>query len=191
MTILGVKISNFTKKETLQKVESFLFDGGQHHIVTPNPEMIVLAQRDEEFKKILNEADLAVADGAGLIFASRILGDVKTSDVQNVRHPMFQGHRMSVQNQRTSDVDTNAIIITERSDKIFFPSRRVIIWKRGEALDDSFKKLSEFAPLYYYNIAFTDEEFRIMNQELSKSDLQLELVKVFGNEALYKIIFNF
>ncbi len=106
MTILGVKISNFTKKETLQKVESFLFDGGQHHIVTPNPEMIVLAQRDEEFKKILNEADLAVADGAGLIFASRILGDVKTSDVQNVRHPMFQGHRMSVQNQRTPDVDT-------------------------------------------------------------------------------------
>jgi asparagine N-glycosylation enzyme membrane subunit Stt3 len=84
-------------------------------------------------------------------------------------------------------VPSGSIIITERSDKIFFPARRVIIWKRGEALGENFKNLSKFASLYYYNVAFTNEELKIMNQELSKLDLRLELIKIFGNEGLYKI----
>lgn len=87
--------------------------------------------------------------------------------------------------------EENSIIITERSDKIFFPDRRIIVWNRGEALGENFKNLSKFAPLYYYNVAFTNEEFRIMNQGLKKMGLTLNLVKIFGNEGLYKIIFNF
>lgn len=35
-------------------------------IVTPNPEQIVQAQEDEELRKILNGADLAIPDGFGL-----------------------------------------------------------------------------------------------------------------------------
>jgi N-acetylglucosaminyldiphosphoundecaprenol N-acetyl-beta-D-mannosaminyltransferase len=72
--ILGIKIDNLTIKETLQRVEGFLKDGQQHYIVTPNPEFLVKAQKDEEFRQILNQADLAVPDGTGLIFASRLLG---------------------------------------------------------------------------------------------------------------------
>ena len=72
--ILGVKIDNLIIEEALQKVEGFLEDSQQHYIVTPNPEFLVKAQKDEEFRKILNQADLAVADGIGLIFASWFLG---------------------------------------------------------------------------------------------------------------------
>ena len=72
--ILGVKIDNLIIEEALRKVEGFLEDGQQHYIVTPNPEFLVKAQKDEEFRKILNQADLAVADGIGLIFASWFLG---------------------------------------------------------------------------------------------------------------------
>ena len=72
--ILGVKINNVTMSETLQKIEGFLNDGRQHYIVTPNPEMFILARKDEEFRKILNEADLAVPDGMGLVYASKFLG---------------------------------------------------------------------------------------------------------------------
>jgi len=67
-------VDNIGMDEVLQKVEDFLEDGQQHYIVTPNPEFIVRAQKDTEFREILNQADLAVPDGAGLIFASRILG---------------------------------------------------------------------------------------------------------------------
>ena len=72
--ILGVKIDNLTMEEALQKIEGFLTDGRQHYIVTPNPEFLVLAQKDEKFRQILNQADLAVPDGIGLIFASWFLG---------------------------------------------------------------------------------------------------------------------
>ena len=48
--------------------------GKKHYVVTPNPEMIVAAQNDSEFKEILNNADLSIADGVGLIKLARMSG---------------------------------------------------------------------------------------------------------------------
>ncbi len=70
MEILGVKIDNLTRKEALLKLEDFLKSGKQHYIVTPNPEFLVRASKDEKFKSILNKADLSLPDGVGLIFVS-------------------------------------------------------------------------------------------------------------------------
>lgn len=73
LEILGVKIDKITITETLHKIEVFLSSGNTHYIVTVNPEMVVLAQKDAKFKNIINQADLAVPDGIGLVFASRWL----------------------------------------------------------------------------------------------------------------------
>ena len=43
-------------------------------VYTPNPEIVMLAQKDRELFKILNNADLVLADGIGLIIASRLKG---------------------------------------------------------------------------------------------------------------------
>ena len=43
-------------------------------IVTPNPEQIVLATRDFHFAKLLNQADISLPDGIGVVLASKILG---------------------------------------------------------------------------------------------------------------------
>ncbi len=74
--ILGVGITDATKKEILEyivkNVENFkkkLF------IVTPNPEFLVLSSKNSRFKNILNSADLASADGIGVIIAAKILGE--------------------------------------------------------------------------------------------------------------------
>lgn len=69
MDILGVRIDNLSQQEILEKIESFLGDGKFHQITTINPEFILEAQKDEEFKNILNNADLNVADGVGIWFA--------------------------------------------------------------------------------------------------------------------------
>jgi len=74
MEILGVKIDNLTIDKVLEKIKGFLEDDKQHYIVTPNPEFLVKAQSDKEFKEILNKSDLAVPDGIGLVFASWFLG---------------------------------------------------------------------------------------------------------------------
>jgi len=69
MNILGVRIDNFSKKEILEKIEFFLNEENFHHIATVNPEFVLRAQEDSEFKNILNKTDLNVADGVGISYA--------------------------------------------------------------------------------------------------------------------------
>lgn len=71
--ILGVKIDKVGFDEAVRRMEEMIEGGGKHYIVTPNPEFVVLAQGDKQFCKILNRADLAVADGVGLLAAAKFL----------------------------------------------------------------------------------------------------------------------
>ncbi|MBU4331591.1 WecB/TagA/CpsF family glycosyltransferase [Patescibacteria group bacterium] len=83
-TILGVQIDNLSRTEVLRKIEHFLNSEEQHYIVTPNPEFIVAAQKDQEFTKILNKADIAIPDGMGLKIAARILHKQKINRLAGV-----------------------------------------------------------------------------------------------------------
>jgi len=73
--ILGVQIANLSKKEVQKKIKEFLNQKGFYYLVTINPEFLLLAQKDEEFFHILNKANLAVADGIGLLIVGRLLGE--------------------------------------------------------------------------------------------------------------------
>ena len=72
--ILGVGVDNLTEEEALQRIEEFIESGTPHQVVTVNPEFLVVAQENSQFKKVLVEADLAVPDGIGLLWAARLLG---------------------------------------------------------------------------------------------------------------------
>ena len=79
MKILGIKIANLTRKEVLEKIDLFLNEEKFHQIATVNPEFILAAQKDQEFKNILNSTDLNVADGVGIWYAFiRNFGYLKT-----------------------------------------------------------------------------------------------------------------
>lgn len=69
--ILNVPFDVVTMKEAVQKTMEFLNDGGQHIICTPNPEIVMEAQEDEELMEILKAADMVVADGIGIVWASK------------------------------------------------------------------------------------------------------------------------
>lgn len=72
INILNVLIDNVTKEEALATAMKYL-EGDKHRvIVTPNPEFVMLAQEDTDFRRILNEADLAIADGIGIVLASKL-----------------------------------------------------------------------------------------------------------------------
>jgi len=71
--VLGVNVHPLSKKELLKKINYFLKDNQQHYIVTTNAEFIVSASGDEKFKKIINLADLSIADGIGPVWASYFL----------------------------------------------------------------------------------------------------------------------
>lgn len=69
LDILGVRVDNISRKEALERVKDFLDEPGMKQIVTINPEFIVGAQEDKKFKKIINDAELNVADGIGIKLA--------------------------------------------------------------------------------------------------------------------------
>lgn len=70
--ILGIEVSTLTFNESVEKAASFLESDGYHMIFTPNPEFIMHAQNDRDFYRILNRGDLVVADGIGILIASKL-----------------------------------------------------------------------------------------------------------------------
>jgi len=84
-SILGVDVTTNLKEEILTFCSRYLFSSIKlttHNsqlttdplvIVTPNPEQVVLARQNKAFADILKQADIALPDGTGLIFASRLL----------------------------------------------------------------------------------------------------------------------
>jgi exopolysaccharide biosynthesis WecB/TagA/CpsF family protein len=73
-TILGIRTDNINYDQALSLIEGFVVSGTPHQVVTVNPEFIVAAQSDDDFRRILNASSLALPDGAGLLWAARFLG---------------------------------------------------------------------------------------------------------------------
>ena len=80
-TVLGVKIDDVSITEVVEIVDKWLSKEGKHYIVTPNPEFLVTAQNNSQFKKILNDAHLSIPDGAGLKLASDIVNTTPGIDL--------------------------------------------------------------------------------------------------------------
>jgi N-acetylglucosaminyldiphosphoundecaprenol N-acetyl-beta-D-mannosaminyltransferase len=72
--ILGVRVDAITFDATLACIESYIADGRPHQIVTVNPEFVMTGQSNAEFRRVINEAALALPDGTGVWWASRRLG---------------------------------------------------------------------------------------------------------------------
>ena len=72
--ILGVPVDMVSRSEAIEEIIALIETPGLSSVFTPNPEMIMLAQEDEEFLNILKNADLVLPDGIGLLIASKIKG---------------------------------------------------------------------------------------------------------------------
>jgi N-acetylglucosaminyldiphosphoundecaprenol N-acetyl-beta-D-mannosaminyltransferase len=72
--VLGVRVDDVTNDDLLALVDGYVAGRQPHQIITLNPEMLVAACDDPEFRQVLNSADLNVADGVGLVMAARWLG---------------------------------------------------------------------------------------------------------------------
>jgi N-acetylglucosaminyldiphosphoundecaprenol N-acetyl-beta-D-mannosaminyltransferase len=57
----------------MEKFQEIMQRDGCELIVTPNAEIVLMADKDQELKRVIESASLVIADGIGLIYASRIL----------------------------------------------------------------------------------------------------------------------
>jgi len=74
VNILGVKVSKHSIESASDMIVKLISDGEKNKcIYTPNSEIIMAAYRDSEFCHVLNSADVLLADGIGVVYASKIL----------------------------------------------------------------------------------------------------------------------
>ncbi len=84
--------------------------------------------------------------------------------------------------------ETDSIIIVDRADKIFFPDRKVMQPLRSERTFLLMPIILENRSLYYYGITLPEADMdHLNNGRLKESSLQIELIKTYSAESLYKI----
>ena len=72
--ILGVRFDDVSRQEAAQLGAAMLEQDQFHYVVTPNPEFILAAEKDADFRQVLNNADLVIPDGIGVVYSAKILG---------------------------------------------------------------------------------------------------------------------
>lgn len=72
--IMGVGFDDLTLDEAAGAAAGMIEAGGFHYVVTPNPELVDRARREEPFRQALNGADLVLPDGIGVVYAAKLLG---------------------------------------------------------------------------------------------------------------------
>ncbi len=76
VNILGVWVHDCDLDAAMQVIERFIQQepARLHQVCTVNPEFVMEARRNPEFRALLNTADLATPDGVGIVLAARLLG---------------------------------------------------------------------------------------------------------------------
>lgn len=73
--ILEIGFNDLDYEQVLEYIVKILEKVDRNrYFVTPNPELMMIAGKDNSYKKILNSADLALPDGVGVVWASKLLG---------------------------------------------------------------------------------------------------------------------
>jgi N-acetylglucosaminyldiphosphoundecaprenol N-acetyl-beta-D-mannosaminyltransferase len=74
LVISGLVIDDLDESGTVAKLESALVEGRGGWIVTANSDIARICHRRPEIRRIIREADMVVADGMPLVWASKIIG---------------------------------------------------------------------------------------------------------------------
>ena len=85
-------------------------------------------------------------------------------------------------------IEPEAIVITDRGDKLLFPERRVRVPLRDETTMRLLPTYVEHGPVYYYGITLPPQDFEFLDhQVLAPQGLMVHFVKTFDAESLYLI----
>lgn len=71
MDIFGLRVNEVSFQEVLKRVSEWVDGRNHHHIVSVNPEGVLIAQNNERYREVVNRVALALADGVGVVWAAK------------------------------------------------------------------------------------------------------------------------
>ena len=71
--VLGVGFDNITMEQAVSRAMALMAEPGAHYVVTPNPEIVEICREDGEARAVINQADLVLPDGIGVIYGAKLL----------------------------------------------------------------------------------------------------------------------
>jgi hypothetical protein len=95
---------------------------------------------------------------------------------------------VKINQEVSSIIEPDAVIVVDRADKIFFPEHQVITPLRDDGTYKLIPKLAQIFPLYYYGLPLTEEEINYIYQnKIDQNVVQFKKIGDFGAETLYKL----
>ncbi len=72
--VLGVKVHTLTFEQTINRIQQYIEGRKPRMVITLGTEMVMMAQKNEEFISVVNGCDLICADAVGIVWALRRKG---------------------------------------------------------------------------------------------------------------------
>lgn len=149
LNLFGLKVSTSKVDEI---IDAALFDNKVTVVNTINPHSYVLSKTDCFFNSALNNSDVLVPDGSGIVFAVRVLHGHKIKKIAG--YDLFSTTMLKLQNINGSVffLGSSDFVLNEIVDKVAvdFPSVRV----------------GTFSPPYKNE--FSDDDFNFFVNEINK-----------------------
>lgn len=73
-SFVDIRVDNVTMNETVERASRAITQKQSLNIVTVNPELVMIATKNTEFKDIIQTADIVTPDGVGLLIMGRLTG---------------------------------------------------------------------------------------------------------------------
>lgn len=100
INILGVAFDNISMNEAIESALEWINQRKGCFVVTPNPEIVMLARENEELKTTIENAALVLPDGIGVIYGAKIMGTPLKERVPGIDFASGLMEKLAVQHGR-------------------------------------------------------------------------------------------
>lgn len=154
--IFDYELDLITKEEGLSCAESYIEEKKSAQVVTLNPEMIMMGEKNSDLKTSLQKADIVLPDGAGLVMAVKSFG----ADVHRIPGIEFSEELISK--------------AAEHGWKVgFWGAKEDVVQKAVENLKNKYPKLTvSYVRSGYYN----EEEEPVIVGDIKTAGTQILFV---------------
>lgn len=100
LDVLGVGFDNITLTQAVERALDLISERKGSYVVTPNPEIVMMANEHIELNEALDRADLVLPDGIGVIYGAKILGTPLKERVPGIDFASCLMEKLSERNGR-------------------------------------------------------------------------------------------